>query len=194
MIDAGADLGAIDELRRAVSHEARRGLKRAMRSESYRLLRVMRARLRAGVGPERAPLTRALSRYGGRRALARVAPMTAYDVRPAGFGWEARIGPGAGTTRRKRVPARLLEEVVRGRRVRVTRERQRAIARSLRRRGKRTKRLRLPREGRVLVWPRRDYPTEIARAEARRSAANVARLYGLALRGERWGRDWWKGA
>jgi hypothetical protein len=50
----------------------------------------------------------------------------------------------------------------------------------------------IPRAGSTLVWPERNVIAQTVAAERARSVENVARLYAMALRGERWAKDWYK--
>lgn len=179
-----------------------RALGAAVKGEAYRLMRATQASLRAGVGPERAGLTRLAGKTKGRPALGMFAAAVAYEVRRGVGQWLAEVGLATESGLRKRpLPLPMLRAVVAGAFDRpITREDQRRIAARLRKRGygdrldRRGRRVRgapIPRVGTVIRWPERDYVTPLVEAEVRHSQANVAMLYARAQRGERWARTWW---
>lgn len=203
MIEFELDYRALRSLRAEYATRWAKSIERAFKAELYRLLGVMRKLTRAGVGPSRAPLTRAESRRRTDRALSYVAQVAAYEFRRSGLDLTGLVGPGAQAARReKSIPTGLLAFSVGPRTLTVTREMQKGIAGKLRRRGadkllKGVKRARkggrrgaiLPKIGTRLTFADRVYATAIERAEATRSAENIARLTAMALRGERWGRS-----
>lgn len=200
MIEFELDYRALRSLRAEFAGKWQKSLDRAFKAELFRLLGAMRKMTRAGVGPSRSPLTRAESRRKTSAALSYVAQVAAYEYTRRGQDLEGLVGPGAQAGRRSRkVPVGLLAFSVGPRALTVTRAMQKAIAAKLRRRGqdrllKGVKRARkgarrgaiLPALGTRLTFADRVYAKTLERAEASRSADNIARLTAMALRGERW--------
>lgn len=220
-LDVAVDTRAWDAVREGWYQGHRKAVRSAFKGEAYRLMRVMQAFLRAGVGEERAELTRAESPSDRPEALASFASRAAYTVRDGPGDLEALVGLSSQAGRRKRVvPEGWLGKAVAGERVVITRDEQARIAYRLRKkrrepvanvRGQRysktwhRKRQRvaagkrewadlsgeIPPVGEVIHFPQRDYPALIVAREADAIPANVLLLYEKAMAGERWARTWW---
>jgi hypothetical protein len=215
------DTGALDALRRGFEPASQRGLLSAFKAEAYRLKKVVEDRLRSGVGPSPAPLSRAEQKTKSAAALSEFGRFIAYVVEQRSYDIEARIGLSKAITRAKNAEGRRRQIValLEGGSHPITREDQRRIAAKLRRRlsqgfapvlrrmgysagqarklsgrGARSGDIGafLPKVGSTLVWPERNVVAQTVAAECERSVANVARLYAMALRGERWAKDWYK--
>lgn len=160
---------------------------KAFRSTAFWLMTQTRKLLRAGVDPEKSPLTRRLARRGGKRALAAFAPMVAYEVtKPRGREREAKIGLSAAGKRRQRViPLELARQVSAGRQIRVDRDLQEAIAAKLRAKGRKRLDKAIPEAGQVLSVPQRPWVARVERLHGPRAHRILAELYRRNLKGQR---------
>jgi len=208
MLRATFHTAVVQEFTREFTGEAhRRSLRKAARSEAFRLLRSLREHLRSGAGvTPRAQLTRRLARNRWRQALRAFANWTAYRVTETSHGVDILVGiavphPDAGKQAERARRQWLAEMAVKGARWAITREAQAAIAARIRKKGARptvgrgrARRSIIPEVGHIVRLPPRPFTDTWLQKErgGRNTAENIQRLYEMAQRGERWARDWWK--
>lgn len=215
------DLGPLDELRRGWSAASQKALQRAVKGTAYYLQQVSREALMRGVGPSPAPLTRREQRTQSGAALSTFHRFVAYAVEGKGSDLQAKIGLGRSVARARNPGGRRRQVValLQGGEHPITREDQARIAAKLRKRlerglstqfqgyGLKGRRRHaaglarraplakvLPKVGSVLSWPARDYVADIVRREGPNARRVVAKLYGMALKGERWAGVFWREA
>jgi hypothetical protein len=207
MLDFAIGTKGLTQFAKALNKGHRSSLSKAFQGEAFRLSKMTAKQMRSGTGyPKRSPLANLLAGrrdgrgakrdgFGGRIAFKWAASAVKFVTKKEGKGFSATIGPSVRGGKKKGVNPAYLEGNIKGRSMKITRERQQRIAAMLKKaypnKGRKFIRTKVPRLG-THPTPKRSYIDQVERREGgEKSTKNIAALYELAQRGERWAKTWW---